>query len=81
MFGRVGPWEIALMLLILPSLAVYFVPTIVAIVRHARNVLGIVLNHISPDTYTTYYPYHYRYKYYYNEPPPNQGASAKEKPK
>jgi len=44
-FG-IGPWEIALMLLILPSLAVYFVPTIVAIVRHARNVLGIVLLNI-----------------------------------
>ncbi len=43
---RFGPWEIALMLLILPSLAVYFVPTIVAIVRHARNVLGIVLLNI-----------------------------------
>ena len=43
---RMGPWEIALMLLILPSLAVYFVPTIVAIVRHARNVLGIVLLNI-----------------------------------
>ena len=46
MFGRLGPWEIALMLLILPSLAVYFVPTIVAIVRHVRNVLGIVLLNI-----------------------------------
>jgi len=43
---RIGPWEIALMLFILPSLAVYFVPTIVAIVRHARNVLGIVLLNI-----------------------------------
>ena len=43
---RIGPWEIALMLLMLPSLAVYFVPTIVAIVRHARNVLGIVLLNI-----------------------------------
>ena len=43
---RMGPWEIALMLLILPSLAVYFVPTIIAIVRHARNVLGIVLLNI-----------------------------------
>ena len=43
---RIGPWEIALMLLILPSLAVYFVPTIVAIVRHAQNVLGIVLLNI-----------------------------------
>jgi len=44
---RMGPWEIALILiLILPSLAVYFVPTIVAIVRHARNVLGIVLLNI-----------------------------------
>ena len=43
---RIGPWEVTLMLLILPSLAVYFVPTIVAIVRHARNVLGIVLLNI-----------------------------------
>ena len=40
---RLGPWEIFLMLL---SFAVYFVPTIVAIVRHARNVLGIVLLNI-----------------------------------
>lgn len=46
MFGRFGPWEIALMLSILPSLAVYFIPTIVAIVRHARNVLSIVLLNI-----------------------------------
>jgi Mrp family chromosome partitioning ATPase len=42
------------------------------------NVLGIVLNHISPDTYTSYYPYHYRYRYYYNEPPPDEGDSDKE---
>ncbi len=43
---RIGPWEIALILSILPSLAVYFVPTIVAITRRARNVLGIVLLNI-----------------------------------
>ncbi len=43
---RPGPLEIGLILLIIPALAVYFVPTIVAIVRHARNVMGIVLLNI-----------------------------------
>ena len=43
---RLGPWEIGLILVMLPALAVYFVPTIVAIARHARNVLGIVLLNI-----------------------------------
>jgi len=43
---RFGPWEIGLILLMLPSLAVYFVPTIIAIIRHTRNVLGIVLLNI-----------------------------------
>ncbi len=43
---KIGPWEIALIFFILPSLAVYFVPTIVAISRRARNVLGIVLLNI-----------------------------------
>jgi hypothetical protein len=40
---RFGPWEI---LLILPSFVVYFVPTIVAITKHDRNVIGIVLLNI-----------------------------------
>ena len=39
---RPGPLEIGIILLI----AIYFVPTIVAIVRHARNVIGIVLLNI-----------------------------------
>jgi hypothetical protein len=46
MFGRIGPWEIFLMILILPSLAVYFVPTIIALARRARNSLAIVLINI-----------------------------------
>lgn len=31
------------------------------------KVLGVVLNHIRPETYQTYYPYYYRYKYYGEE--------------
>jgi hypothetical protein len=46
MFGRMGLWEIGLILLILPALAVYFVPTIIALARHARNSLAIVLINI-----------------------------------
>lgn len=43
---KMGPWEIGLIFLMLPSLTVYFVPTIIAIVRHARNVIGIILLNI-----------------------------------
>jgi hypothetical protein len=44
---RMGPWEIGLIfILILPSLAVYFVPTIIAAVRRCRNTLGIILLNI-----------------------------------
>jgi hypothetical protein len=32
--------------ILLPALAVYFVPTIVAVARRAKNVLGIVLVNI-----------------------------------
>ncbi len=39
---RPGPLEIGLILLII----IYFVPTIVAIVRRARNVTGILLLNI-----------------------------------
>ena len=41
---RIGPWEIGLILLIFSP--VYFVPTIVAIVRHAKQKLGIILLNI-----------------------------------
>ena len=37
---RFGPWEIGLILLIFSP--VYFVPTIVAIVRHTKHQLGII---------------------------------------
>jgi hypothetical protein len=40
---RFGLFEL---LIVLPLLAIYFVPTIIAVVRHARNVLGIVLLNI-----------------------------------
>jgi hypothetical protein len=43
---RVGPWEFAIIILLLPSLAVYFVPTIIAVVRRVRHSLGIVLLNI-----------------------------------
>ena len=46
MFSRFGIWEIAIIVMILPSLAVYFVPTIIAIVRRVRNITGIVLLNI-----------------------------------
>jgi len=41
-----GFGEIVFFLFILPALAVYFVPTIIAVARRARNVLGIVLLNI-----------------------------------
>lgn len=43
---RIGPWEIALLLFMLPALAIYLIPTIIAIVRHARNIVGIILLNI-----------------------------------
>ena len=46
MLGRFGIWEIAIILLILPSLAVYFVPTIIAILRRVRNIVGIIILNI-----------------------------------
>ncbi len=41
---RIGPWEIGLILLIFSP--VYFIPTIVAVVRHAKQKLGIILLNI-----------------------------------
>jgi len=41
-----GFGEFVFFLFILPALAVYFVPTIIAVARRARNVLGIVLLNI-----------------------------------
>ncbi len=41
-----GFWEFALLFLILPALAVYFLPTIIAVARRTRNALGIVLLNI-----------------------------------
>ncbi|MFH1032812.1 MAG: superinfection immunity protein [Chloroflexota bacterium] len=40
---RLGLWGL---LLVLPTLAVYFAPTIVAITRRAKNISGIVLLNI-----------------------------------
>jgi hypothetical protein len=40
---RFGPWEIILTLV---SLVIYFIPTIIAIIRHARNAVGIVVLNI-----------------------------------
>ena len=40
---RLGPWEVALILIILFALPVYFVPTIVAAVRHTKNFVAILL--------------------------------------
>jgi uncharacterized membrane protein YhaH (DUF805 family) len=37
---RFGPWEIILTLV---SLVIYFIPTIVAIIRRARNAVGVVV--------------------------------------
>jgi hypothetical protein len=43
---RTGPWEIGLIIFILILLPVYFVPTIVAAVRGAKQKLGIILVNI-----------------------------------
>jgi len=40
---RIGIWEIGMILFILPALALYFLPTIIAAARHKKNMLGIVL--------------------------------------
>ncbi len=41
---RIGLWEIGLLLLIFSP--VYFIPTIIAIVRNAKQKLGIILLNI-----------------------------------
>ena len=38
---RMGPWEIGFLLLI--SLPVYFIPTIITIIRHVKQKLGIII--------------------------------------
>lgn len=43
MFGSFGPWELGLILLVLP---LYLTPTIVAAVRKSKNITGIVLLNI-----------------------------------
>jgi hypothetical protein len=40
---RVGPLEF---FLLLPTLVIYFIPTIIALARHAKNITGIVLLNI-----------------------------------
>jgi len=50
------------------------------------KVVGVVLNHVSPETYVDsgYYPYYYQYKYkyrYHQEQPEDEGDSEKEKSK
>ena len=46
MLERLGIWEIGILFLLLPALAAYFVPTIIAVARRARNSLAIVLINI-----------------------------------
>jgi hypothetical protein len=46
MLERLGIWEIGILFLLLPVLAAYFVPTIIAVARRARNSLAIVLINI-----------------------------------
>ena len=43
MFARFGIWEI---LILLTVLVIYFIPTIIAIARSVKNILGIVLLNI-----------------------------------
>ena len=43
---RLGPWEIALILATIFLLPVYFVPTIVAAIRRANNLIGIIILNI-----------------------------------
>ena len=43
MFGRLGPLEVSLILIILP---IYFVPTIVAIIRRTKNLAAIIVLNI-----------------------------------
>jgi hypothetical protein len=40
---RFGIWEIGIILFMLPGLALYFLPSIIAAARHKQNMLGIVL--------------------------------------
>ena len=40
---HLGPFELIAVILFLPALVVYFVPTIIAAVRRVKNILGIVL--------------------------------------
>jgi hypothetical protein len=40
---RIGPLEF---ILFLPTLVIYFIPTIIALARHAKNITGIVLLNI-----------------------------------
>jgi hypothetical protein len=40
---RLGPIELFMML---PLLVIYFIPTIIALARHAKNITGIVLLNI-----------------------------------
>jgi hypothetical protein len=40
---HIGVWEIGTLFFILPGLALYFLPTIIAAARHKRNMLGITL--------------------------------------
>jgi ribosomal protein L40E len=41
---RLGPWELGIgVFLFLPALAAYFVPTIIAAFRRAKDMVGIVL--------------------------------------
>ncbi len=40
---RLGPWEIGLILIILFSLPVYFIPTIIAAIRKTKNLVGIIV--------------------------------------
>ena len=48
----IGPWEIALILIILFGLPIYFVPTIVAAIRGTRNLVAIlVLNLLAGWTF------------------------------
>ena len=42
MFSKFGIWEITLLF----SIVLYFIPLIIAIIRHAKNVVGIVLLNI-----------------------------------
>lgn len=40
---RLGPWELSLVLTVLIGLPVYFIPTIVALVRKVKNAAAIII--------------------------------------